>query len=105
MKHRRKIIKIADASELGWRLVTEYASYPLASDSEDEQRIYKAEARAIGKMKAERGSMQKRLRLWSDRCFGGRRVAETVLTDSYGGATQQTKEHVVCFACGVPRKK
>ena len=33
--HRQKLIKMADASELGWRVVNEYVSNPLASDSDD----------------------------------------------------------------------
>ena len=45
---------MADASEHGWRVVNEYESNLLASDLDDEKRIYKAEARASRKLKAER---------------------------------------------------
>ena len=41
--HRQKLIKMADASELGWRVVNEYVSNPLASDSDDEKRIYRGQ--------------------------------------------------------------
>lgn len=82
--------------------MTEYESNPLASDSDDEKRIYKAEARANRKMKAERGSRRGRSRFWPYRRFGGRRVTETVSTDSSGGATQQTKKPGVCFSYGIP---
>ena len=52
--HRQKLIKMADASKLGWRVVNEYVSNHLASDSDDEKRIYKAEARASRKLKADK---------------------------------------------------
>ena len=55
LEERQKLIRLADASELGWRVVAEYRANPLAEDSEDEKRILKAEARATRKAKAERG--------------------------------------------------
>ena len=33
---------MADTSELGWGVVEEYVSYPLASDKKDEKRINRA---------------------------------------------------------------
>ena len=54
---RQKHIKIADRSELGWAVVAAYEDDELASDSEDEKRIYKAER------EAER--LSKRNRAWS----------------------------------------
>lgn len=50
--HRQKLIKLADSSELGWKVANEYDENPLADDSEDEKRIYRAEARANKKHKA-----------------------------------------------------
>ena len=52
--HRLNLIKLADASAIGWRVVNEYVSNPLASDSDDEEKIYKAEARASRKLKADK---------------------------------------------------
>ena len=49
--HRQKRIKMADSSELGWRVVSEYVSNPLESDSDNRKRIYKTEARASRKYK------------------------------------------------------
>ena len=43
---RVKGIKLADESEYGWVTVNEYLSDELASDSDDEKRIYQAERRA-----------------------------------------------------------
>jgi hypothetical protein len=42
MKNRQKLIKLADSSDVGWRVVDEYVSNPLAEDSDDEKKIYKA---------------------------------------------------------------
>ena len=46
ISNRQKVIRLADSSELGWSVVKEYQSNPLASDSEDEKRMMQAEARA-----------------------------------------------------------
>ena len=43
---RQKHIKIADRSELGWAVVAVYEDDELASDSDDEKRIYRAEREA-----------------------------------------------------------
>ena len=43
---RQKHIKIADRSELGWAVVAAYEDDELASDSDDEKRIYRAEREA-----------------------------------------------------------
>ena len=39
LKHRQKVIKLADQSEQRWRTVAEYETNPIASDSDDEKRI------------------------------------------------------------------
>ena len=44
-RQKQKMLKLADLSELGWKVVSEYQSNPLASDSDDERKIYKAEVR------------------------------------------------------------
>ena len=51
LRHRQKIIKLADKSEAGWLAVKEYQTEELASDSEDEKRIKKAQERALKKKK------------------------------------------------------
>ena len=58
----QKLIKMADASELGWQVVHEYVTNllasnsenPLASNSEDEKRINKAKVRSTRKYKEEK---------------------------------------------------
>uniref|UniRef100_A0A1X7VUB7 CCHC-type domain-containing protein n=1 Tax=Amphimedon queenslandica TaxID=400682 RepID=A0A1X7VUB7_AMPQE len=44
--HRQKLIKLADRSEHGWRVVKEYESDSLAENEDDEKRIVKAEKAA-----------------------------------------------------------
>lgn len=51
IKKRQKLIKLADSSEAKWRAVDEYTRNPIASDSEDEKKISKAQARAERKVR------------------------------------------------------
>ena len=51
IQQRQKMLKLADSSELGWKVVSEYQANPLASDSEDERKMYKAEVRAERKVR------------------------------------------------------
>ena len=51
---RVKAIKLADKSEFGWATVNEYLSDELASDSDDEKRIFRAERRAERKINKEK---------------------------------------------------
>ena len=46
VKERQKLILLADQSKYGWNTVKEYKQHELAENSEDEKKIYKAEARA-----------------------------------------------------------
>jgi phage terminase small subunit len=59
--HRRqKLIKIADRSKDGWRVVEEYESDDLASNSEDEKRLRKAIESAGRKWKIETNKVQQK---------------------------------------------
>ena len=40
INHRQKLTRLADESDLGWGIVKEYEANPLASDSEDEKKMY-----------------------------------------------------------------
>ncbi|PFX12038.1 hypothetical protein AWC38_SpisGene24063, partial [Stylophora pistillata] len=51
LRHRQKIIKLADKSEAGWLAVKEHQTEELANDSEDEKRIKKSQERALKQKK------------------------------------------------------
>ena len=51
LKQRNKLVKIADSSEAWWETVCQYKANPLTSDSEDENKIFKAESHAVRKRK------------------------------------------------------
>ena len=48
LKRRQKLIKIADRNKDGWKVVEEYESDDIASDSEDEKRLKRAKE-AVGR--------------------------------------------------------
>ena len=54
LNERQKLSKISDSSPLGWKVVAEYESNPIADDSEDEKKIMKAQSRAERKAKDSR---------------------------------------------------
>eukprot|EP00731_Ephydatia_muelleri_P003678 Em0001g3678a len=54
LTHRKKLIKLADRSEVGWAVVEEYVDDDLADDSDDERRMEKAERAAERKVAAKR---------------------------------------------------
>ena len=58
LEQRNKLIKLADKSEVGWKLVDEYVANDLTENSDDEKRIFKSEARATKKIKESRQKKQ-----------------------------------------------
>ena len=49
---RQKLIRMADRSELGWRVVQHYMADPIADDADDDKRIKQATKSAAAELKA-----------------------------------------------------
>ena len=96
IKQRQKIIRLADESELGWKVVDEYMQSEIASDEEDQKKIHRAQARARVKAKSERGKRSRRYMPYRQR------PAETVTNQTYQSRTQQQHQQKpgVCYLCG-----
>lgn len=54
LSRRQELIQLAYSSELGWKVVAEYEANPITSDSEDEKRIHKTEARDARQLKPDK---------------------------------------------------
>ena len=50
------MIRIADESEMGWKVVDEYIQSEVASDEEDQKRIHRAQSRAARNGEIRQGS-------------------------------------------------
>ena len=115
LKTRNKHIRIADSSEGGWETVRQYISNPLASDSEDETRLSRAESRAVKKKKTQQKPKPKSKASaaygytdsLNQHLFLPRSQSQTVgpRIGSFRGyqADQRSTFNVgPCFACGEP---
>ena len=105
INNRQKLIRMADANELGWRFVDEYDTNPLASDEEDEKRMNRAEARASKKVKQERQKKVEKAQK-ARRFAPYPRVPPTLTVTSDSGAPISTvvstpRRAGVCFECGM----
>lgn len=90
------MVLFADSSELGWRVVNEYMTNPLAGDSEDKRRIYKLEARAIRKAKTDMA--KKARRSWPYK----RQQAVSVSTSNVQVVSSRQQKPCLCFNSGKP---
>ncbi|XP_045165840.1 uncharacterized protein LOC123529536 [Mercenaria mercenaria] len=96
IKKRQKLVQLANSCELGWRVVAEYETNPIARDSDDEKKMYKAEARAAKKVKSEKSKNRR------GRAFPYRRQRQVPDTPSSSGVMQRNRRHGLCFTCGKP---
>ena len=90
---RQKLIKLADSSEGGWKVVHEYTANPLAEDSEDDKKIFRAQARAERKMKVERVK-RKRFTPYS-------KASTSANADNRNNAMRAAKPGI-CYCCFKP---
>ncbi|XP_052814271.1 uncharacterized protein LOC128241392 [Mya arenaria] len=112
---RNKHIRIADTSEGGWETVRQYQSNPLASDSDDESRILKADSRAVRKRKQQKPKTKAKSPAvalgYTDSMALARRFAGTSSTSQaqsggghsfrgYQGFPSNRGQLGPCFGCG-----
>jgi hypothetical protein len=102
LQHRQKMIKLADSSDSGWRVVKEYEAHPLADDEEDEKKIYRAQFKADKKLRQERRQRSFRFSPYGRRSF----IPETSSTSQSETPTwnqsSQGRKPGTCFRCGRP---
>ena len=104
IEKRQKLIKMTDSSPLGWKMVVEYEQNSLAENSDDEKRMFKAEARAERKAKKVKKQEPKRFQ-----SYAGYRSTWTPsfkdqdsLASFNRGGSDERKKPGLCFACGKP---
>ena len=98
LKHRQKVIQLANSSDLGCRVVKEYEKILIALDSDNEKQMYKVEAQASRKMKGEKSKRGPRGRSWPYRV---RRQPEATVT-SVQTRAPENKRPGLCFNCNLP---
>ena len=107
IKKRNKLIRLADKSAAGWDLVNEYLSDELASGSEDEKRIRRAEQRALRK----RSQRQQKAKLskqgysqpqssTTTTAFADQHSSSSRPISRTFGAFRKPRPSDICFACG-----
>ena len=111
---RNKLVQIADKSDAGWKAVEEYLVDDLASDSEDDKKIRKAQARASAAKKKASTKSSSRFRPGSkpyQRYGSGGRQAQYAPSSNVGNFRAQNynrfsssgpKTSDLCFACQKP---
>ncbi|XP_053401945.1 uncharacterized protein LOC128557757 [Mercenaria mercenaria] len=100
IKHRNKLICIADSSSAGWLTIQEYEQNEVASDSDDDKKIRRAEERAKAKL-------EKSKKFESDNSSAGNsnqsfRSYRRELQRNTVAGQQKTvgSRDIVCYACG-----
>ena len=103
LEHRQKLIKLADSSDSGWRVVREYEAHPLADDSEDEKKIHRAQVAADRKLRQERRTRSQRYSPYPSVTAGQSSVATSgASASSAGSSLPSTRRLGLCFRCGRP---
>ena len=101
LKRRQKLIRIADESDMGWKVVDEYMQSEVASDEEDQKRIHRAQSRATRKMKSDRGRRGRRPYPYPARFIPPVGTPASATVTRHAQQTQQPQRRLgTCFACG-----
>ena len=110
-KERQKLILLADQSKFGWKTVKEYSQHELAENSDDEKKIYRAEARAAKNSKksfANRPRPRNYASASQNSCPAMGAPIPTVISRGPGPSqlsrpiSTQRASPGTCFACGKP---
>ncbi|KAK3108944.1 hypothetical protein FSP39_019460 [Pinctada imbricata] len=101
LSHRQKLIKLADNSKFGWKLVEQYETHQLAEDSDDEKRIHKAEARVERMSKEDKKKKQRYGSRYAPYPVQQIPVLQTATSGKSSTVTSGPKPGL-CFACGKP---
>ena len=96
LKHRNKLLLVADSSPWGWQLRSQYEKPLLGSDSEDERHLRHAEARAVKKIKSSSSLSDSIL-------FHPYKSTSTYVPRATGSSTPQTTSQMMpqCWGSGV----
>ncbi|CAC5379675.1 unnamed protein product [Mytilus coruscus] len=96
LKKRNKLIRIADKYEGGWQTV-EYLSDDVASDSEDDKRIWAADDRAVKKLKTMKQDKRQNIKKRATESAGG---PSSIAHNGNNGGFSQQQPLLVCMDIG-----
>ena len=104
INHREKLIRLADSSDSGWRVVQEYEAHPLADDSDDKKKIYRSQMKADRKLKLERHSRGRRFTPYptgtSATATTSQQHQGNQSSQGWNQSTNSGRRPGLCFRCG-----
>ena len=98
LEKRQKLIKMADRSKAGWKVVEEYLTDEIASNDEDDKKIRKAEKRALARIAEEKEKKKQT----TDRKTKTKSTDSPTRRDRFRNAPRQSRSrhNDACFRCG-----